>query len=134
MSFVPIDPVEHTDSVTITTFNELKTGIDLIYDILGTTGINYAANGNYEFGPNGTDNADSMIVFIHSCRYLLYEGDCTIRDPSGVGADVALSDPDVTDEVGEYDLESIDWLEYGMQFQVINPVWAIEYEKGGYLL
>lgn len=134
MSFVPIDPVEHTDSVTITTFNELKTGIDAIYDILGTVAVNYSAVGNYEFGPNGTDNAGSMIVFIHTCRYLLYEGDCTIEDPSGVGASVSLADPDTTDEVGEYDLESIDWLDYGMSYRVVSPVWCMEYEKGGFIL
>jgi len=134
MSFVPIDPVEHTENVTIATFNELKTGIDLIYDILGTAAVNYPAIGNYEFGPNTPNNDESMIVFIHTCRYLLYEGNCTIRDPSAVGADVALSDPDVTDEVGEYDLDSIDWLDYGMQYQVISPEWAMEYEKGGYLI
>ncbi len=134
MSFVPIDPVEHTDSVAIATFNELKTGIDLIYSVLGTAAVNNAAIGNYEFGPNVPDNDQSIITFIHSCRYLLYEGDGVISDPSGVGADVAISDPETTGEVGEYDLESIDWLDYGMQYRVEGVEWCIEYEKGGYIL
>jgi len=120
MSFTPIDPVEHTDSVTAATFNNIKTGIDKIYGILGTANV--------------PDNDQSIISFIHSCRYLLYEGDGVISDPSGVGADVAISDPDTTGEVGEYDLESIDWLDYGMQYRVEGVEWCIEYEKGGYIL
>jgi hypothetical protein len=134
MSFVPIDPVEHTDNVTITTFNELKTGVDAIFTILGTTAVNYPAIGNYEFGPNNPDNDQSLLTFIHTNRYLLYEGDGTIIDPSGVGADVAISDPDVTAEVGEYDMDSVDWLTYGMQYRVSGVEWAMEYEKGGYII
>ncbi len=134
MSYVPIDPVEHTDSVTIATFNNLKTGIDAIYDILGTTAVNYPAIGNYEFGPNSPDNDQSQLTFIHTNRYLLYEGDGTIIDPSGVGADIAISDPETTDEVGEYDMDSVDWLTYGMQYRVQGVNWCMEYEKGGYII
>lgn len=134
MSFTPIDPVEHTDSVSITTFNELKDGIDNIYTVIGTTAINQSTLGNYEYGPNIPDNDQSMLVFLHNCRYLLYEEDGTISDPSGVGADVAISAADSANEVAEYDLESIDWLEYGMQYRVFGVSWAIEYEKGGYIV
>lgn len=134
MSFVPIDPVEHTDSVTITTFNELKAGIDAIFTVLGTTAVNYPAIGNYEFGPNSPNNNESLLTIIHTNKYLLYEGDGTIIDPSGVGEDVTISGPDTTDEVGEYDMDSVEWLTYGMQYRVKGVLWCMEYEKGGYII
>lgn len=134
MSFVPIDPVEHADNVTIATFNALKTGVDAIFTILGTAAVNYPAIGNFEYGPNGIDNDQSILTFIHTNRYLLYEGDGVISDPSGVGADVAISDPETTGEIGEYDLDSVDWLTYGMQYRIRDVEWAMEYEKGGYII
>lgn len=134
MSFTPVQYVEHKQAVTTTTFNNIKTGIDAIYSILGTSAINNSALGNYSFGPNETDNVGSILVFLHTSRYLLYEGDGVIVDPSGVGDNVTISDPDKTGEVGEYDLESVNWLGYGMQYQVSGVEWAIEYDKDGYIL
>jgi hypothetical protein len=133
MSFYPVLPVESAQSMSIVTFNNLKAAIDDIYSVIGTVAVNNSAPGNYEYGPNEDDNVGSIITFIHTCRYLQYEGNGVISDPSGVGGDVSISDPDNTDEVGEYDLDSVEWLGYGMQYRVSGVNWCFEYDKGGIL-
>lgn len=134
MSFVPIDPVDHTDTFSITTWNNIKAGVDAIFLVLGTAGINNPALGNFEYGHLAPDNDFSMMAFIHKNRFLIYEGDGRIIDPSGVGDTITLSDPENVNEVGEYDLDSIDWLTYGMQYRVDGVEWCAEYEKGGYII
>ena len=107
--------VAHGDTVTATHWNNLKAAIDAAYTTLGTTAINPAG----EVSAEKIGYEDSAISMFHRFRWLAYTSTGIIRDPSGVGADVTISDGDVPG-ANFYDLESIEWLTYGMYYTVIG--------------
>ena len=120
---------------------DLKTEIDLIYQIAVSDYVNHAAASLFPHnGQDGErDNArQSNLAFMHKHRYLLYasapndDGNPLI-DPSGLNEPQSLPVTDGPDEVGEFDLSGVSWLAPGMFYWVRNVMWAIEIEKGDYI-
>lgn len=69
----------------------------------------------------------SRITYSHSFRYLWFKGTGTL---------VSLSDPldtvSISDDGGvptQYDLDSIDWMAYGLIYQAINLDYSLESNK-----
>lgn len=136
-----IEEVSDGDNFAISKMNEIKTEIDLIYDIAETDYVNHAAASL--FPQNGQDGERdngrvSNLAFLHKHKYLVYasapndDGNPLI-DPSGLNEPTALPVTNGPDEVGEYDLSSISWLTPGMFYWVRNVMWAIEIEKGDFI-
>lgn len=126
MSYTPSTPVEHGDLVVYTKLNQLKDNIQAIYDAIGADAINPAACGNAEHSNHSTETEGSTLRMFHTFRWLVFGSAGTISDPTGIGANVSLSDPDVAGQPGYYDLDSIDWLEYGMMYDVDGVLYAKE--------
>jgi len=126
MSYVPSQEVEHGDLVVYTTLNQIKDNILAIYNAVGTDAVNPAACGNAEHTNHSTETEGSTLRMFHTFRWLVYGSSGTLTDPTGVGASVSLSDNPVAGQPAYYDLESIDWLEYGMMYDVSGVVYALE--------
>lgn len=115
--------VKHGDTVTNTQWNNLRTAIESAYTTLGVTAINPAGEVSAE--KNGYE--DSAISMFHRFRWLAYTSTGILRDPSGLGADVALTDGDAAG-ANFYDLESVSWLTYGMYYKVIGITACQEFD------
>lgn len=126
MSFTPTGKVNEGQVVSHTTFQTIKDNIYAIYDMVGTDEINHAAAYNPEHGVHAAITEGSFLTIFHTFKYLAFGSTGKIVDPSNVGADVSISDPDTG--FGVYDLESIDWLTYGMVYRVEGVTWAREIE------
>jgi hypothetical protein len=126
MSFVPTGKVNEGQTVTHTTFQNIKQNIYDIYDMIGTDEVNMAAPYNPEHGPHALVTEGSFLSIFHTFKYLAFGSSGKIVDPSGIGSEVALSDP--ATGFGVYDLEGIGWLTYGMVYRVEGVTWAREVE------
>lgn len=65
----------------------------------------------------------------HRYRWLAYDDNGAIEDPSGIGETVSLSDPG--SGVYFYDLDAIDWLTPGAIYRLTGFDWVIEVEVPG---
>lgn len=65
----------------------------------------------------------SRITFLHTYRFLWFNGSGTIVDLAGVGDTVSISDDG---SPTQYDLDSISWMAYGKIFLVVNCDWSME--------
>jgi hypothetical protein len=126
MSFTPTERVDQGDVVSSTTFQDIKDNIYAIYDMIGTEDINVAAAYNPEHGIHYLQTEDSFLTIFHTYQYLVFGSSGQVVDPSGIGASVSLSDPD--SGYGILELESVNWLTYGMMYRVEGVTWAREVE------
>lgn len=127
MSYSATAKVEEGSIASHTTFQSIKDNIYAIYDALGTDQINEAAAYNPEHGVHATWTEGSFLTIFHTFRYLAYGSTGEIVDPSGIGANITVTDPD-TGTIGYYDLESVDWMTYGMVYRVTGVTWCREVE------
>lgn len=89
--------------------------LEAIHDIGGDAMVNL---------PIAHDTGDIVWTMIHRYRWLAYNDNGTIRDPTAVGEDVELSDPG--SGVFFYDLSTIPWLAPGLPYRLINFDWVLE--------
>lgn len=136
-----IEEITSGSNFSAAKMNEIKTEIDLIFQIATTDYVNHAAASLFpQNGQDGErDNArQSNLAFMHKHKYLVYasapndDGNPLI-DPSGLNDPISLPVTNGPDEYGEYDLSGVDWLSPGMFYWVRNVMWAIEIEKGDYI-
>lgn len=127
MSYSPTEDVNEGEVVSHATFQSIKDNIYAIYDALGTDAINEAAAYNPEHGEHSFVTEGSFLTIFHTFRYLAYGSTGEIVDPSGIGANVSVTDP-ATGKIGYYDLEGVDWMTYGMVYRVEGVTWAREVE------
>jgi hypothetical protein len=128
MSFVNTGKVEEGDLVTVAILNQIKDNINAAHTALGADAYNWGAPINPEHAYDGALKLEgSLLSFFHRFRWLAYGSTGVIIDPSGVGDDVTLSDPEAG-TIGFHDLESIEWLTYGMYYRVEGVTWAQEYD------
>ena len=125
MSYIPTDEVAEGELVLAALFNQIKANIDAAYALLGTTAINLATPLNPEHSTHAAYTENSGLGFLHQYRWLAYGSSGQIVDPSGIEEPVSLTDPDTG--IGYMDLESIDWLAYGMYYDVEGVTWAQEF-------
>lgn len=102
---------------TAAMMNKFKDGLDAIYGQLG----------NYAINPLVAQHTGTIqgFYFSHRCQWLLYKGDGTIEDPSGVGETVNISG-DAGGGWSSYDLTQVDWLAPGKLYQVQHCDFALE--------
>lgn len=126
MPFSATQKVSEGGIVSHTTFQSIKDNLYAIFDALGADAINTAAGMSAELSVHSSTAQDSCLTFFHTFPYLIFGSTGQIIDPTGFGSPVMLSDPDTG--YGIYNLESIDWLTYGMIYRVEGVDWAREVE------
>ena len=127
MPFNPTLKVSEGGIVSNLTFQAIKNNLYAIFDALGTDAVNIGAGINPENTVHVGYAEDSCLTFFHTFPYLIFGSTGTIIDPSGVGSDVTISDPEKG--YGIYNLEGIEWLTYGMVYRVEGVTWAREVEN-----
>ena len=124
MAFVTTGKTTEGQVVSEALFNQIRDNIYAAYDGVGTDALNPGSLFNAEHSAHRLYTEGSVLTMYHRFKWLAYGSTGRIIDPSGLGADVSLSDPDTG--VGFYDLETISWLTYGMVFRVDGVTWAAE--------
>lgn len=124
MAYSPTGKVSQSGLVSYLTFNQIRDNLYAVYDAVGTTAVNPGSIFNAEHCANALYTEGSLLTMFHRFKWLAFGSTGRIFDPSGLGDDVTLSDPDTG--IGFYDLESINWLAYGMYFCVDGVTWAAE--------
>jgi len=71
-----------------------------------------------------TNHANSNYYLVHRYRWLIYQGDGEIVDPSGVGATVTVSGSGTS--ILSYDLSDITWLTASKLYQLKDFVFCLE--------
>lgn len=126
MAFSTTQKVSEGGIVSHLTFQSIKNNLYAIYDALGSDAINIGAGFNAEHSVHSGVTEGSCLTFFHTFPYLIFGSTGEIVDPSGIGSNVALSDPETG--YGVYDLTGVDWLTYGMVYRVEGVTWAREVE------
>lgn len=126
MSYVASTPAEHATLVTTTQLNRTSDNIQALYDALGADAINPAACGSAEHTNHVTETEGSSLMMFHTFRWLAYGSSGEIVDPTGIGTSGSLSDAGVG--VNYFDLDGLDWLSYGMMYEVTGVVYAREFD------
>lgn len=121
MAYTAPDRFQHGDKPTAAKLNKWKSGLEAIYAKTGDRALNFPCSKNIDDGM-GDDR-----YFIHTHRYLHFRADeGKIRDPSGVGDEVGISETDNSFTV--FDLDTVGWLQYGMLYYVHDAQYAIEWK------
>ena len=108
----------HGDIPTAALMQPYSDSLEYIHDRQGDTLINppsygLAGSGTYQY-------------MVHRYRWLAYDDNGVIADPTGVNADVTLSDPGSTDY---YDLDTISWMAPGTIYEIQDLDWCMEVEQ-----
>lgn len=113
MAYSPPKQWNHGDIVTATELQKYSDGLNAINAVLSTVGYrNYGT-------PFSTFDDNQIYYVVHSKRYLIYWSSGQIVDLSGVNENVELPN-DSEFEYNVYDLDSIDWLDYGELYQILG--------------
>ena len=68
--------------------------------------------------------SDGYLTLYHTRRWLWFTSTGLIEDPSGIGDDVSISE--IPDTITAYDLDTVDWLTYGILYYVTSVGWCQE--------
>lgn len=68
----------------------------------------------------------SAFGLIHQHRWLLYNSTGELIDPRGVYDAVALGDAEEAGQIGQLDLDTVEWLAVGMFYRVTGCAFAFE--------
>src|SRR5690606_17500004 len=104
------------ETVSAADINLYKTALDAAHGLLGDDQFNFAVRQN--------NTEDRGFFFQNRYRWLHYQGDGEIVDPSGTGETVTISG-DGTNIVA-YDLFNVSWLTQGVRYEVKDCVFACE--------
>jgi hypothetical protein len=124
MAYTPTGKVSESGLVSYLTFNQIRDNIYAAYDGFGTDSINMGSGFNPEHSAHTLYTQDSLLTMFHRYKWLAYGSTGRIFDPSGIGEDVSLADP--ASGTGFYDLDSLNWLAYGMYYCIDGVTWAAE--------
>ena len=112
-------PTFGIEKPTAAKLNALKDALDAAHTLLGDTASEAATP--YEYG-------ESVVwYFFHTHRYLHFGSVGQLVDPSGIFPDVSLSEDDTG--FGVLDLDTVDWLAYGMMYKVEDVSFCREDEN-----
>lgn len=136
-----IERISGGDSVTAAKLNEVADALETVYSVIISDYVNHATATLFAFtGQDGERDVDreSRLTFVHKHRYLYYtlndsDDPAEIIDPSGLNDNVQLTDVE-PEEVGEFDLSGVEWLTVGMMYHVRYVVWALEVQRGDYII
>lgn len=128
MAYSPPARWSHGSSApTAAQMNTYRDGLNDLRGKLGAAAINMAVpmrRQYWTFNGDGDhfDHANSALYMLHQRRYLHYMGDGKVVSVGG-GSELSLP---ASTTPAMYDLESVDWLNYGMVYQVQGVQWAAE--------
>lgn len=121
----------HGDIPTAAQMNNYKNSLQEIYDILGgkyrscaVAKRQFLTKASDTLNDGLTDDTNSYFTNRHLWRWLLYRGEGAIVDMSNEN-EVSLAD-DTSANYNVFDLDSIDWLNYGGLYRINGVTWATE--------
>lgn len=105
------------DRPTAALMNVYSDDLNAIHDISGDALINIALP---------TNTGDIIWTMFHRYRWLAYNDNGSIRDPTGANEDIELSDPG--SGVFFYDLSTVPWLAPGLMYMLVNfdQAWEVD--------
>lgn len=115
MAYAPPKRWTHGDLLTASDLNTLSTGISEVQQITGLMAIEPCAPAMNLKLTGITMTLVQACVFVHKKRYLHYKGNGKITNLSQ-DKETSISDSGTPSSV--YDLETINWLGYGMIYRV----------------
>ncbi len=107
------------DAVPAAELNKISTSLTEAHTLLGDAGLN----------PLCRKSSEATFYMRHTHRFLHFASSGKIKDPSGIGEDVGISEDSDTGH-GVHDLESVSWLTYGMLYLVSGVSCCVEHWEG----
>lgn len=112
----------HGDEPTAALMQPYSDSLEAIHDLVGDAARYYAVPWNWE--QVDVDFAGSDFYLVHKFRWLVYQGDGELVDPSGAGETIVLSGSGAS--LLAYDLDGVDWLTPGRLYQCKDVVYCLE--------
>lgn len=105
----------HGDYPTAAKLNAYRDDLNTAHGAIGDAGLSLACE----------HKSSAEFYLTHNYRYLYWDSTGQIQSTDGTKT-VGLSDPDTPGAAGQIDLDSIDWLLYGMMYVVTGVTWCME--------
>ena len=120
MAYVAPPQWQHGDIPTAALMNRYRDSLNALKAVFDETPQDVAAP-VYE----GADEDEAEWQLVHINRYLIYGDEATVRDPTNEENTASLPKP-AAGTKGVYDLDTVNWLTYGMTYTAKGCAWVIE--------